>query len=181
LRLLGSLRPTAAPNDDTVLLSSNPSPQPLNSTLGDYPPLNPVFGRPRRRNGLRRPFLVLALIFAAGFVVAELITSISRSDNPVPSGYNTPSGESAHATAPPVSSYGDASSIERSRLAQLRASLDNHGFAQVKFRVDGDTLILYGSVPTDFDRATVQLICMTTTGITSLSDNLTITSDDADD
>jgi serine/threonine protein kinase len=191
LRLLGSQRPTITPTDDTVLLTSNPSPPILrNSTLDSYPPLGQTFGRARRRSGLRRPFLVLALVFVTGLIIAELIKSISRSDNPMPSGYNTgAAGEAADATParhPAIpnedySNYDDASHVARWRFSELRARLDRQGFSQVKFRVDGDTLVLYGSVPSDFDRTTVQLICYTTTGITSLNDHLRVTGDDGQD
>jgi hypothetical protein len=191
LRLIGTLRPASAPNDETVLLTSKQPPQVLrNSTLEAYPPLGPSFGRARRRSGLRRPFLVLALVLVTGFIIAELIKSISKSDNPMPSGYSTgAAGEAADSSARRragipddyYSNYGDASRIARWRFAELRARLDQQGFSRVKFRVDGDTLVLYGSVPTDFDRTTVQLICFTTTGITSLSDNLMVAGDDAED
>jgi hypothetical protein len=158
-------------------------------SLGTYPPLNPSLGD-RRRNGLRRPFLVLALIFAAGFIAAELIRSISRRDEPIPPGYSTSSGEGpetmprAHAAIPPgeYSDYGEyGSALERSRLAELRDRLDAQGYSAVKFRLDRGTLVLYGSVPTDYDRLAVQAICFATVGPTSLSDNLTVSGADPED
>ncbi len=190
LRLLSPLSRPAAANDETVLLSGGHLPETLGSpSLGTYPPLNPSFGV-RRRNGLRRPFVVLALIFAAGFIAAELIKSVSRTDNPMPPGYSTGSDEDpetmprAHAAVPPgeYSGYDEPGSMrERSRLAALRYELDKQGYSSVKFRLDGDTLVVYGSVPSDFDRTTVQLICYTTTGVLSLSDNLTVTGPDPED
>ena len=51
----------------------------------------------------------------------------------------------------------------------------------VKFRLDGDTLVLYGSVPTDYDRLAVQAICFATVGLTSLSDDLTVARADPED
>ncbi len=189
LRLLSPLSSTAAANDETVLLSGSHSPENVRSTvLGTYPPLNP--SRPRRRNGLRRPFLVLALIFAAGFIAAELIKSISKTDNPVPPGYSTGSDGGvrtippARAGIPPGEYSGsddDGFVPERARLAQLRARLDGHGYADVKFRLDGDTLILYGTVPSDYDRLTVQAICFATVGLTPFSDELTVADEDPED
>jgi len=180
LRLLSPLPRAAADNDETVLLSGDHLPENLHSPNPEtYPPLNPSMGV-RRRHRLRRPFLMIALIFAAGFIAAQLIKSISRTDSPMPPGYSTGSDAMPPARAAiPPSGYSDydeyGSALERSRLAALRARLDAQGYSAVKFRLDGDTLILYGSVPSDFDRATVQLICFTTTGILSLSDNLTVT------
>lgn len=184
LRLLSPLPRAAAANDETVVLSGGQLPENLRSpNPGTYPPLNPSMGV-RRRHGLRRPILVIALIFAVVFIAAQLIKAISRTDNAIPPGYSTGSDDGAdamphaHAAIPPggYSDYDeDGSAFERSRLAALRARLDAQGYSAVKFRLDGDTLVLYGSVPSDFDRATVQLICFTTTGILSLSDNLTVT------
>jgi hypothetical protein len=133
---------------------------------------------------------MLALIFAAGFIAAELIKSISATDNVVPPGYSTGSDERpdvmprAHAAIPPgeysgTDDYGSA--LERFRLAELRARLDAQGYSAVKFRVDGETLVLYGSVPTDYDRLAVQTICFATVGLTSLSDNLSVSGGDPED
>jgi serine/threonine protein kinase len=187
LRLISPLPRPAAATDETVLLSGSHLPESLrNTVLGSNPSLN-TSPRTRRRNGLRRPFLVLALIFAAGFIAAELIKSISRTDDPMPPGYSTGStdgGEAmprAHAAIPPgeypgSSDYGFAPG--RSRLAALRARLDAQGYSAVKFRLDGDTLVLYGSVPTDYDRLMVQAICIATVGLTPFSDDLTISGND---
>src|SRR5262249_55748863 len=150
------------------------------------PPLNTTI-KSHRRNGLRRPFLVLALIFAAGFAAAELIRSVSRTDNPMPPGYSTGSDEDRYATpharaAIPPGEYSgpddNGSAVERSRLAELRARLDAQGYPAVKFHLDGGILTLYGSVRTDYDRLTVQAICLATLGLTPLSDNLTVADSD---
>jgi serine/threonine protein kinase len=190
LRIVGPLPNQASANDETVVLSGGHSPEGRpNQSLGSYGQLNPPLGV-RRRNGLRRPFLVLALIFAAGFVAAALIRSISRSDNPLPPGDSTGSGEGgdtiprAHAAIPPGEYSGSddyGADLERARLAQLRTMLDAQGYTRVKFRLDGGTLILYGSVPSQFDRLAVQAICFATVGITSLSDDLTVGGTDPDD
>lgn len=187
LRLIAPLPGPAAATDETVLLSGSHSPENLRNTVwGTYPPLNPSGGA-RRRNGLRRPFLVLALIFAAGFIAAELIKSISRTNNPVPPGYSTGSDEGAeampraHAEVPPREysrSGDDGFAPDRSRLAVLRARLDAQGYSAVKFRLDRDTLVLYGRVATDYDRLAVQAICIATIGLTPFSDDLTVLDDD---
>jgi hypothetical protein len=173
-------------SDDTVLLSGAHSPENLRDTvLGTYPPLNPSTGT-RRRNGLRRPFLVLAVIFAAGFIAAELIKSISRTDNPAPPGYTTGSAENPDAmprahTAVPPDAYSGSDDYgfvpARSRLAALRARLDAQGYSGVKFRLDGGTLTLYGSVPTDYDRLTVQAFCLATLGLIPFNDDLALSDD----
>jgi hypothetical protein len=44
--------------------------------------------------------------------------------------------------------------------------------------MQGDTIILWGTVPTDSDHAMVQMLCATTAGVYSLRDNLRV--DDTD-
>jgi hypothetical protein len=133
---------------------------------------------------------VLALIFVAGLIAAKLIRSISRINSPEPPAYSTGSDSGsketsrAHAAIPPGEYSGSDDyglELERARLAQLRARLDEQGYSGVKFRLDGDTLVLYGNVPTEYDRLTVQAICLAAVGFTSLSDNLTVTGADPDD
>src|SRR5579885_230351 len=180
---------SANPGDQTVVLSHGQSPENLSRTvLGTYPPLNPSPKR-IRRNGLRRPFLVLALIFAAGFLAAEVIRSISRTDNPVPPGYSTGSDEGpdemprAHAAIPPdeYPDSGDYNYAARSaRLAELRYRLDAQGYSAVRFRLKGDTLVLYGKVASEYDRLAVQAICLATVGLTPLNDQLTVTGEDSE-
>jgi serine/threonine protein kinase len=189
LRLLNRLAGTMAADEETVLLSGVHSPEHLSAGPGNYPSLNTTT-RSRRRNGLRRPFLVLALIFTAGFVAAELIRSVSRTDNPMPPGYSTGSAEDRYPTPParaaiPPGEYSGpddyGSAVERSRLAELRARLDAQGYSAVKFHLDAGVLTLYGSVPTDYDRLTVQAICVATVGLTPLSDNLTVADSERED
>jgi serine/threonine protein kinase len=190
LRVFTALPHAATPGDETVLLSGGHSPGNLSRTvLGTHPPLNPT-AKSRRRNGFRRPFLVLALIFAAGFLAAELIRSISRTDNPVPPGYGTGPGEEsgemprAHAAVPPDEDSDSEDynySLPRSRLAELRHRLDAQGYSAVRFRLEGGTLVLYGKVPSEYDRLTVQAICLATVGLTPLNDQITVTGEDSED
>jgi len=202
LRVLGPLREQSAPEAETVLLSGSPPPQAFrSSTLESYPPVKPPFIR--WRYGLRRPFLVLALIFAAGFILAKLLFG-HQSDDTVPPAYSTGSDDipgmtsRVHAASADHSSPGavtgseeDAlggplSSIDRETLRELRSRLDGQGYARVKFRADGDVLVLYGTVPTASDRAAVQLICFVTVRtrdgrpIFSLSDNLRVAGEEPD-
>jgi serine/threonine protein kinase len=189
LRVLGAPPSAASANDETVVLSGGHSFETAqNTNSGTHPAPDPP-SRVRRHKGLRRPFLLLALIFAGSFIAARLIRSISKADNPTPPDYNTGSEAPdafprAGAAVPPgerSDNDGSGSAIVRSRLAALRAKLDAEGYTNVKFRLDGGTLILYGSVPSEFDRGAVQMICFATTGILSLSDNLIVTGSDPED
>jgi serine/threonine protein kinase len=186
LRLSGRFQ-AALPTDETVVLSGDHSPQaPRTPPIANYPPLNPSHTMPRQRSGFRRPVLMLALIFVAGFIVVKLIF-LAMSENTAPSGYgggDTPGAMAhAHAGAPSGNpdDFGDDGSMRRASLMNLRAELNEHGFSEVKFRMEGDTLVLSGTVPTEFDRATVQVICFATTGIASMRDDLTVRGDEPDD
>jgi serine/threonine protein kinase len=183
LRLLSSLPSAAAASDETVVLSGGHlSGNQRSPSRETHPPLNSSSKAPRR--ALKHPFLVLALLLVAGLIAARLmIESISRIENPPPAGYSTGSSEDAdempraHAAVPPggYSDYGESgSALERARLAELRARLDAQGYSTVKFRLEDGILILYGTVPTNFDRLAVQTICFATVGLTTLSDNLTV-------
>jgi len=133
---------------------------------------------------------MLAVICGAVFIAVEVMRSISKMGNSMPPGYSTGSGEGteampgAHAAIPPGAypGYGGFDSApERARFDELRARLDAQGYSAVKFRLDVDTLILYGSVPTEYDRFAVQAICFATLGLSSLSDDLTVSDTDPED
>jgi serine/threonine protein kinase len=181
----------AHPNDETVVLSAPHAPQaPYNSDAGQSRVSRPrIIGYlPRQRGGLRRPLLILALIFLGGFIIMKLIEP-PNSDNTAPSGYSTGSSDSGEIAPPGVRSEippapeapGSGGSLEpgtdSTRLAALRQALNDHGYSAVHFRMDGDTIILWGKVPSELDRATVQMLCATA-GIYSLRDRLTV--DEAD-
>ena len=189
LRWLTPSRPAAA-NDETVVLSRGESPENLrNPSVGTYaPPPHQSVSR-RRHRRLKRPFLLILLISGAGLTAVKLIRRIPEAINPAPPGYGE--GYEGHDSMPPARaanpSGGDSdndeygSALERDRLAKLRARLDAQGYSEVKFRIDGDTLILYGNVRSDYDRLAVQAICFATVGLTSVSDDLRITGADPED
>ena len=61
----------------------------------------------------------------------------------------------------------------------LRQFLDLQGYRSVHFRiVDGNTVELWGTVPTRFDRVAVQSMAATVTGLFSLDDHMKVEHDD---
>jgi hypothetical protein len=199
LRLPGSPPAFAVdPNDETVLLSAPRSSAGTHSASGTqagpgrhhgvYRIGRTMDGRTRRRSGFGRPFLLLVLIFVAAFIVMRLIQSTT--ENTAPAGYDTGSSEgpgivppSARSAAPePGESLpepgGPPSPAER--LAALRQALDQRGYGSVRFRMEGDTIVLWGTVRSDFDRATVQMLCNNIAGFYSLSDRLQVMDEGAD-
>jgi hypothetical protein len=61
------------------------------------------------------------------------------------------------------------------RLIALRRMLDASGYTNVHFRLEGDTIILWGTVPTETDRMMIQTMVFTVAGIYSIADHLQVT------
>jgi serine/threonine protein kinase len=170
LRLPGSPPAFAVnPNDETVILSaphelaearSAAGPHALpGADSGTYRIKRTADGRIRRRRGFRRHFLMLVLIFAAAFIAMRLIHSTA--ENTVPAGSDTGSIEGS-GIAPP---------------SALGAAPDS----SVRVRVEGETVVLSGTVRSDFDRAAVQMLCSDIAGFYSLNDRLRVIEDGAGD
>ena len=180
--------PASRPNDETVILSaadaarSTPAPLPSRGFDGGET-------RMRRRRRMRHPLLILAAIFAGTFFAARLLTTLTDT-TPDANGYrggsaDVPPEMQPRSEAPPEPSSGGGDEIGpgetsegAARLAALRLALNAQNYTKVHFRLDGDTLILWGTVPSDFDRAEVQLLCATVGGVASLRDELQVASGD---
>ena len=196
------LRPTGSPpafgvdpNDETVILSAPHAPAATHSASGaqagpgTYPETYRTRGGSRRRNALRRPVLMLVLIFGAAFFLMKLIRSATEST--APAGYDTGSVEGSGVTPPAAPEGAPGSGEEPSeldkppsraeRLAALRRALNLRGYTGVKFQMEGDTIVLWGTVRSDFDRATVMMLCNDIAGFYSLNDRLQIAGDGAND
>jgi len=104
---------------------------------------------------MRRPLLLLVLIFLGGFILMRLIRS-AISQNSTPPSYDTGSSGGAEGSAPsaPEGPFADA------RLTVLRQQLNANGYASVQFRPNGDAIELWGTVPSNFDLSRVEMICM---------------------
>jgi len=116
--------------------------------------------------------MLLVAIFALSFVAMKISRAIN--ENTAPAEYGS-SAEDPRGFAPAIPPSDDDEIDDSStRLAAFRAALDASGYTKVRFRVEGDTMDLWGSVPTLHDRAMVQMLCVTTTGIYSLRDRLKV-------
>ena len=67
--------------------------------------------------------------------------------------------------------------IGDSRLMALRQALNVGGYSSVQFRPDGDAIMIWGTVPSDFDLSRVEMICMTL-GFSKLEVHLQVTDND---
>ncbi len=60
------------------------------------------------------------------------------------------------------------------REIALRHALDAQGYASVHFRMEGDTIVLWGTVPTEADRLMVQTQIFLVGRIFSLEDHIQV-------
>jgi len=60
------------------------------------------------------------------------------------------------------------------RLRALRHELDADGYQNVKFRLDGDNLIVWGTVASEFDRANIRWLAFRIAGIVSIVDHIQV-------
>jgi len=131
-------------------------------TLGDFPgPMDfgqeqrPPYRAPRRSPGFY--YVLLAGLFAGAFVLTSLIAR-TMMDRTEPASPDVP-----EANVPP-----DA------RMQALRRELDADGYKGVSFRLDGDTLIVWGTVSSEFDRANVRWVAFRVAGIVSIVDHIQV-------
>src|SRR5262249_37886720 len=117
-----------------------------------------------RRRGL---FGVLALLFGIAFIVTTIVSYVvSHSAAKAPESYPVPSpikpGDSEPPNAnpvPPPDSAGGRSSVSPERAARLyafREALNMQGYTNVHFKIDGDTMVLWGTVPSLDDKTWVE-------------------------
>jgi hypothetical protein len=114
----------------------------------------------RKRNPLVTPIIALIVFLMAGYIAIRIYAYMAQ---PPP---DTTSGE-----ASPASSGGEPlfGSI---RLAALRQALDSEGYNNVQFKMDGNTIVLWGTVPTIADRLMVQSTVYTIGNIFSIEDHI---------
>jgi hypothetical protein len=84
-----------------------------------------------------------------------------------------PTGDDSGSIAPPGTTGPDGETGDV-RLTALREALDNAGYRNVRFRMNGGVLQVWGTVPDEFDRINVQMLIFRTTGITLLDDKLRV-------
>ena len=124
---------------------------------------HPQFENHRRRRGLRHPLLLIAAIFAISFIVKMIILNATAPASPA--------GDESGSIAPPETVPPDDATNE-ARLAALRQTLDESGYRNVRFRMNGDILQVWGTVPDEFDRVNVQMLVFRSVGVVLLQDNL---------
>jgi serine/threonine protein kinase len=124
--------------------------------------------RRARRHGFGYWGLALLLLFliVVGFAITRIVAEMS-----VP--HITGSGAAAYGPGAP---YGAPAPVPP-QLVALRHALNENGYTDVKFQLEGDTLVLWGTVPTEFDRAHVQALVFGVAHIISIQDHIQVKQD----
>jgi serine/threonine protein kinase len=127
----------------------------------------PIFPRRRRRRrGPRALALVVGGCFLAGYLMFH-------SSQPQPSdGDAAPDYGSVPAVPDGGAGDGSEPAHTTSRELALRNSLNAAGYNSVHFKMDGDTIILWGTVPTETDRLMVQTQVFLVARIFSIEDHI---------
>jgi len=149
-----------APEAQTIVLDDVAPPE-------RYP--GPSFHpRARRRHRARTLMLVVGGFFLIGYLMFH-------SSQPQPSDGDTGPGDGA-VPAVPNGGAPDASEPAHTdpREIALRRALDAQGYASVHFRMEGDTIVLWGTVPTEADRLMVQTHVFLVARIFSLVDHIQV-------
>jgi serine/threonine-protein kinase len=161
--LRASSAAAAIANDATVILS--PTPEGVKRASSSE--RSPIRRRKARSGGLRRPVLLLFLIFAAAFVTMRLLARSMTSDS-APA-YRAPAYAPHADSLPPMM---------RMRLFAFRQALNESGYGSVQFQVVGNTIVLWGNVPNEAAREIVQQMCFGITGVDLVRNNLHIVNPD---
>ena len=117
----------------------------------------------RRRRAIRPRHLasMIGILFLVGFLSIKFMQQ--QQDVPDGGGYTPPS--------PPEESE---PAHNEPRLQALRHALDAQGYNSVHFKMDGDTIVLWGTVTTETDRILVQSQVYMVAGIFSIEDHMQV-------
>ena len=153
---------------ETAILNRGPAPSRTRRGYRDRTREHAGSNRTRRR--IRHPLLIIAAIFALSFIIKMIVLNVTAPAAPPP--------EDSGSIAPPdIAPSGD--DIRDARLSALRQELDDEGYENVQFRMNGDVLYLWGTVPTEFDRGFV-LTLVLRNGIARIQNSLRVHDVDAD-
>jgi serine/threonine protein kinase len=166
---LSASDPGAAHEAQTIVLDDLAAPR-------DYP--GPIY-QPRRRR--RHPLRALALVVGGFFLLGYILF---HSSLPQPSGGDTvpdigsvppvPDGAVGGGGGGGTAAEPGEPAHTAPREVALRQALDAQGYNSVRFRMEGDTIILWGSVPTEADRMMVQTQIFLVARIFSIEDHIQV-------
>jgi hypothetical protein len=134
---------------------------------GEFP--GPILHERRRRRHHAR---TLALVAGGFFLIGYLMF---HSSQPQPSDGDTGPDYGAVPGVPNGGAPGPAEPVHTEpREIALRRALNAQGYASVHFRMEGDTIVLWGTVPTEVDRLMVQTQIFMFARIFSIEDHIQV-------
>jgi serine/threonine protein kinase len=145
---------------------------------GSFP--GPIFpSSPRRRRHRRSILLVVAAFFALGYMMFRSSTpEPSTGDSPAPDYSGIPSIPGDEPSIPgyhPAPPDPSEPAHTEPREVALRRALNAQGYDSVHFKIiNGDSIVLWGTVPTEADRIMVQTQVFLIARIFSLEDHLQV-------
>jgi serine/threonine protein kinase len=135
---------------------------------GDFP--GPIFHEHRRRR--RRPARTLALVVGGFFLIGYMAF---HSWQPNPSDGDTGPDYGGVPSVPDSGAPDGSEPVHTEpREVALRQALNAQGYASVHFKMDGDTIILWGQVPNEADRLMVQTQIFLVARIFSIEDHIQV-------
>lgn len=161
------------PEDETTLLGSG-APSEADHRRGVSYRGERRFVRRKRRFGAA----ALTLLFVAGYLMVRVISHFLTLGATEPAPAIPPEGSMAPPGLLPAPAPGemppDAGASRSARAAALRRTLDSQGYRNISFRLTDSSIELWGTVPSETDRAIVESIAFTVGGVWSLSDHIAV-------
>jgi predicted Ser/Thr protein kinase len=126
-----------------------------------------------RRRGAGLYFAIFGAMFAAAFILATYVIQ-NRADDADYSAYRGPEAPARVPDLGVPSPDAPEPPHVTARERALRQALNRQGYRAVRFQITGDTISLWGRVPTEMDRLTVQAIVYTVGGVFWIDDHLQV-------
>ena len=146
----------SAPPDAQTIFLDEPS-EPMTFPEHDYR------SRRRKRHPARTLLFIIGGAFVLGYYIFRPLVPPDTDTSPFPPPDSGPSAPDASEPAP-----------TEPRMVALRRALNDQGYQSVHFKLQGDTIILWGTVPTEADRIMVQTQVFLVAHIFSLEDHLQV-------
>jgi serine/threonine-protein kinase len=157
----------AADLDAQTILLGSPA---AGSESGRTPAARPA----QRRRASGRGAGFYALLFGGMFIGAFLLATYLLDSGAGKRGYSEPDATAMPAPYGEISPDAPDPPHRTTREWTLRRVLDDAGYTQVRFRVDRNSITLWGRVPSEFDRARVQMLVFHAAGIYIIDDKLIV-------
>ncbi|MGO9056651.1 MAG: serine/threonine protein kinase [Candidatus Binataceae bacterium] len=149
--------------------------EPAQSHYPNYPTrAAPASGSYRVRHRKRSPVLTLLIVGGLMFLVLRLIFFLSSVVSTIGSGDTAPTAPYAHSDTGLEGPPADSAPLDPLRGEMFRQMLDAQGYANVRFRLHGESISLWGKVRSEADRMMVDDEASTLTGALTLEDHLQV-------